>query len=187
MVDASVALRAGGGAAILVGGTLGVALPFLLGRLRDGAPWLLYTKAAAAGIILALAVVHLINHCFHEFAELTPGALCRRLHVTPRSPLPAAPGRTLPAFARWVSEIARRAANERRGGAHSALIRRCASGVDTLWRAHSPLIRRSFGAHSALRASSVDTLAAAALAAAVAGALMRRAPASQARCTLISP
>jgi hypothetical protein len=98
MVNASVALRAGGGAAILVGGTLGVALPFLLSRLRDGAPWLLYTKAAAAGVILSLAIVHLINHAFLEFAELTPGASCRRLphrHTTQ----PAA-GRARPRSAR---------------------------------------------------------------------------------------
>lgn len=81
MVDASVALRAGGGAAILVGGAVGVALPALLARLlRDGAPWLLYTKAAAAGVILSLAIIHLINHAFHEFAELEPGACRLRRH-----------------------------------------------------------------------------------------------------------
>jgi hypothetical protein len=73
-VDASVALRAGGGACILLAGSAGVCLPAVLGRLtRDGSPWLLYVKAAAAGVVLALALVHLINDAFSTFAELTPG------------------------------------------------------------------------------------------------------------------
>ena len=72
--SASVGLRAGGGAAILAFGTFGVCLPFLLRRLRDGAPFLLYLKAAAAGVVLALALLHLINDSFSTFARLEPGA-----------------------------------------------------------------------------------------------------------------
>jgi hypothetical protein len=74
MPSASVALRAGGGAAILLTGTGGVLLPFALAAARGGASWLLYTKATAAGVILSLALVHLINESFATFAELTPGA-----------------------------------------------------------------------------------------------------------------
>ena len=133
--QASVGLRAGGGAAILVFGTLGVALPFLLRRLRDGAPWLLYTKAAAAGVVLALALVHLINDAFSTFAELEPGAPplaeAATLHVSPhgrsvtlRSPLPAAAGRAAAALARLRPGMARRA---RMLGAARSGLRSCAS------------------------------------------------------------
>jgi hypothetical protein len=165
--QASVGLRAGGGAAILVFGTLGVALPFLLRRLRDGAPWLLYTKAAAAGVVLALALVHLINDAFSTFAELEPGApplaAAATQHVSPRCPSshaaqPAA-SRARPCCGRdcalGVCDGAP-AANARRGGLGAARcgLRRC-DGVDILrappWRSLQSLgadAARSRGAGS---------------------------------------
>jgi len=72
MVASSVALRAGGGAIVFVFGSAGVALPFLLTRV-DNAAWLMYCKAFAAGVVLSLAVVHVINDCFANFAKLEPG------------------------------------------------------------------------------------------------------------------
>ena len=125
---ASVGLRAGGGVAELVFGTLGVALPFVLRRLRDGAPWLLYTKAAAAGVVLSLALVHLINDAFSTFAELEPGApllprrMCRaRLCLRPRCAVSARPPRRLRASLRALfALIGAAASNARRGVAAAA-------------------------------------------------------------------
>jgi hypothetical protein len=74
MVDPSVALRAGGGACVLVAGAVGVGLPFMMDLRGRSSRALLYTKAAAAGVVLSLALVHLINECFSTFAEMTPGA-----------------------------------------------------------------------------------------------------------------
>jgi hypothetical protein len=73
---ASLRLRVGGGFAILVAGALGVALPLLLAAAHDAAaaPWLLRTKAFAAGVVLSLAVVHLLNEALESFSELAPGA-----------------------------------------------------------------------------------------------------------------
>lgn len=73
-MDPSVALRAGGGACVLVAGAVGVGLPFLLDLSGRASRALLYTKATAAGVVLSLALVHLINESFATFAELTPGA-----------------------------------------------------------------------------------------------------------------
>lgn len=175
--QASVGLRAGGGAAILVFGTLGVGLPFLLRRLRDGAPWLLYTKAAAAGVVLALALVHLINDAFSTFAELEPGApplaAAATPHVSPHGPSghaaqPVA-SRGRPCCGRDCTlgvPDGSPGANARRGclGAARSGLQRCASGQRCRHLTRAALA-----------------------AAAVAGVLMRRAPAAQGRCTTISP
>lgn len=156
--QASVGLRAGGGAAILVFGTLGVALPFLLRRLRDGAPWLLYTKAAAAGVVLALALVHLISDAFSTFAELEPGApplaAAATQHVSPRCPSSHA--------AQPAAAMARR---PRMRAAGASALRAAGCGVATV----STYYVRRLGGRSR------------------AWVLMRRAPAAQGRCIMTSP
>jgi hypothetical protein len=55
-----------------------VLLPLALATAHDAAaaPWLLRLKAFGAGVVLALAVVHLIKEALEAFTELTPGALC---------------------------------------------------------------------------------------------------------------
>ena len=134
--QASVGLRAGGGAAILVFGALGVCLPFALHQLRDGAPWLLYTKAAAAGVVLALALVHLINDAFSTFAELTPGAGAQRARGPPRY---YASGSLQPRRARRRALVACNGAahtHTRRGGLCTVRsgFKRWAGGVDIALR-----------------------------------------------------
>jgi uncharacterized membrane protein len=55
-----------------------VLLPLALATAHDAAaaPWLLRLKAFGAGVVLSLAVVHLIKEALEAFTELTPGALC---------------------------------------------------------------------------------------------------------------
>lgn len=76
MVSPSVALRIGGGFAILVAGTLGIALPMCLAAANDAraVPLLQLLKAYAAGVVLALALVHLLNDAYSDLSALPEGA-----------------------------------------------------------------------------------------------------------------
>jgi hypothetical protein len=80
MPSPSLQLRVGGAFAILVAGSAGVLLPLALATARDAsaAPWLLRLKAFGAGVVLSLAVVHLIKEALEAFSELTPGARARK-------------------------------------------------------------------------------------------------------------
>jgi hypothetical protein len=76
MVAPSVSLRIGAGFAVLATGSLGVVLPLALSTAHDGraVPWLLRTKAFSAGVVLALALVHVINDAFASLTKLAHGA-----------------------------------------------------------------------------------------------------------------
>jgi|APGre2960657444_1045066.scaffolds.fasta_scaffold03132_1 hypothetical protein len=75
MPSPSVSLRLGGGFAILVAGSVGVFLPLLLAGAHDAraAPWLLRLKSFGAGVVLSLALVHLLPEAFEAFEGLTEG------------------------------------------------------------------------------------------------------------------
>lgn len=76
MLSDSISLRIGGGFAILVAGALGVVLPVSLRSINDAraAPFILLLKAFAAGVILALATVHLLQEAYISLSSLPPGA-----------------------------------------------------------------------------------------------------------------
>ena len=76
----SLKLRVAGGFIVLVAGALGVASPLVLRRTHEAnvSSTVLLLKAFSAGVVLSLALVHLISDSFANFAELTPGARCAR-------------------------------------------------------------------------------------------------------------
>lgn len=76
MPTRSQSLRIGGSFAIMAAGSLGIILPVFLHSFHDGraVPAILLLKAFAAGIIIALATVHLLTESYISLASLPPGA-----------------------------------------------------------------------------------------------------------------
>jgi hypothetical protein len=77
----SLKLRIAGGFIVFVAGGAGVFSPFVFRRTHEAhvsAP-LLLLKAFSAGVVLSLALVHLVGDSFNVFLALPPGAtpLCR--------------------------------------------------------------------------------------------------------------
>lgn len=75
MLEKSLALRVGGGFAILVAGGIGVVLPFFLSSINDAraSPATQLLKSFAAGVVLTLALVHLLQEAYISLASLPPG------------------------------------------------------------------------------------------------------------------
>lgn len=77
MVSPSIALRIAGGFIVLLAGSAGVWLPFKVASAHDSsnARGLLRTKAFSAGVVLALALIHLLGDAWSAFRTIDDGAL----------------------------------------------------------------------------------------------------------------
>ena len=87
MPSLSLKLRVAGGFIVLVAGSCGVLLPLVARSTHEAhaSPRMLLVKAFSAGIILALALEHLISDSFSNFSQLPPGAARR----APRAACPS--------------------------------------------------------------------------------------------------